>query len=786
MLAFFGFIAFIFLFVQVRSLSYKVSDLEKKVATQHAHEVQPGATKPVATATATTTAVNGHIDTSPQIASHVPASSTPLGTTPVHVETEVQSAMHSEAKVAVQPKVQPLVQSQNTQTDEHTEFALGSKVLTGVGVLAVLLGVIFFLRYAFENGLISETMRVVLGLLGGLVLVVIGHLLKNKYAAYGSKLVGGGIGVLYVTVFAATWFYGLWSIGMAFFGFIVITIVGVSLALLYNSAALAGFSFAGGYIAALMFPEVTSPHGHFLFLTLLNIAILLIARFRAWPKLVLLGLGMTVLLSLRWTASSYAGDTMIALSYAYTALQFFIFFCTSFINFLVRDRDYKGIDAFLVYSLPFAYLFVVAPLIETKYQFAGVTVALGGFYMLASLLLRVIFTDKPAVKIGSNIMLVLGSVFVALATSIYYEGATLLTMLAVESIVLISAGTIIRAKATRIFGAILGLITVFFTVIASTELDHSNPIFNERLMIFIFSTALCAVMWAVYQCYLEPRKNNLEYNPSGATVIAQNEVETFRPLAAIGVALLPFMWIHLEMEHLFATQPEYVMPIIWSLFALVLTAISFWGRTLTFRVIGYIMIFMGTVMAIATHWTLLHRSYTPLFNIRTLTVAIVGSVIGLIIVMMRKNKEQLTQSPREVFIVAHIVLHALIIWVGSVEVLDYFNNKIQMIRMDSSVATSGTAGDISGFENTKRLVLSLWWLVYAIAGLAYGIVEKSVFVRRIAIAMLGLTIYKIFIYDTANLNDIYRFISFITLGIILLATGFVYYRFKDRIIGLVK
>jgi hypothetical protein len=341
----------------------------------------------------------------------------------------------------------------------------------------------------------------------------------------------------------------------------------------------------------------------------------------------------------------------------------------------------------------------------------------------------------------------------------------------------------IRAKATRIFGAILGLITAFFTLVTSTELEHANPIFNERLMIFIFATVLCAVMWAIYQLYLEPRKKNPEYIVAGATLIAENEIESFRPLAAIGAALLPFIWVHLEIENLFATQPEYVMPIIWALFALVLTAVSFWGRTMTFRVIGYGMIFMSTIMTISVHWSLLNRTYTTLFNGRTLTVAIICSVIGLIIIMMKKHQDQLTQSPHEVFIVAHVVLHALIIWVGSVEILDYFNNQI---RLNSGTVNAINGGDTSGLENTKRLTLSLWWLFYAIAGLAYGIAEKSVFVRRIAIVMLGLTIWKIFLYDTANLNDIYRFISFITLGIILLATGFVYYRFKDRIVGLVK
>ncbi len=115
-----------------------------------------------------------------------------------------------------------------------------------------------------------------------------------------------------------------------------------------------------------------------------------------------------------------------------------------------------------------------------------------------------------------------------------------------------------------------------------------------------------------------------------------------------------------------------------------------------------------------------------------------------------------------------------VLWATSFEILDYYNGQLQ-----------NNVGDIS-IENTKRVVLSAFWLVYALCGLAVGILKRSIFARYLSSILFGVTIFKIFLYDTANLDDIYRFISFISLGVILLIAGYCYYRYKDRITEFVR
>jgi Predicted membrane protein len=103
------------------------------------------------------------------------------------------------------------------KSDGNLEFKIGSKIFTSVGVVAVICAVGFFLRYAFENGLIDEFGRVVLGVAAGIILLIIGEITRKHYLSYSHALTGGGLGVLYVSFYAGFAFYRLMAQPAAFF-----------------------------------------------------------------------------------------------------------------------------------------------------------------------------------------------------------------------------------------------------------------------------------------------------------------------------------------------------------------------------------------------------------------------------------------------------------------------------------------------------------------------------------------------------------------------------------------
>ena len=89
-------------------------------------------------------------------------------------------------------------------------------------------------------------------------------------------------------------------------------------------------------------------------------------------------------------------------------------------------------------------------------------------------------------------------------------------------------------------------------------------------------------------------------------------------------------------------------------------------------------------------------------------------------------------------------------------------------------------------ENARNLLLSLWWVIYAVVLMVVsGMLSKPVF-RKVAIALFGLSILKVFLYDVQALDTPYRIIAFIVLGVILLSVSFSYNKNKTKIVNFIE
>ena len=131
----------------------------------------------------------------------------------------------------------------------NLEERIGGRGLLYAGVLVLLLGVSFFLRNAFDNAWMNETGRTVLGALGGIGLVAGGlRLASSGLSAFGHALVGTGIAILYLVVYAALNFYGLIDRGVAFGLMALITVVAAVLADRQRSQPLAFIAVGGGLL----------------------------------------------------------------------------------------------------------------------------------------------------------------------------------------------------------------------------------------------------------------------------------------------------------------------------------------------------------------------------------------------------------------------------------------------------------------------------------------------------------------------------------------------------------
>ena len=191
-----------------------------------------------------------------------------------------------------------------SRTREEWETLIGGKMLNRVGALALVLGVGFFLKYAFDNDWLNETARVVLGGAAGLLLIGIGHRFHRRHmGVFAQGLTGAGAAILYLSIYAAYDFYHLVPQPVAFLLMALVTAAALFLSLNYDARTVALLGWAGGFLTPflLVTADLNTP-GLFAYVTLLDaglIAILL--KRRRWRLLEPLGIAATYGTYLTWS-----------------------------------------------------------------------------------------------------------------------------------------------------------------------------------------------------------------------------------------------------------------------------------------------------------------------------------------------------------------------------------------------------------------------------------------------------------------------------------------------------
>ena len=86
-----------------------------------------------------------------------------------------------------------------------------------------------------------------------------------------------------------------------------------------------------------------------------------------------------------------------------------------------------------------------------------------------------------------------------------------------------------------------------------------------------------------------------------------------------------------------------------------------------------------------------------------------------------------------------------------------------------SAARAGGRRVIGDFGWRVQVGLSVLWTVYAALALTWGFARRNPAVRYAALTLLGLTVFKVFAVDFAAAKTSLRILSFLVLGVVLLA-----------------
>jgi uncharacterized membrane protein len=187
-------------------------------------------------------------------------------------------------------------------------------------------------------------------------------------------------------------------------------------------------------------------------------------------------------------------------------------------------------------------------------------------------------------------------------------------------------------------------------------------------------------------------------------------------------------------------------------------------------------VFALTALALGVGRLLLFDNFESprlIFNMR---MAVYGVAIAVLAFVAYNASRRDDESAKTIGMLAVISMNALAIIALSREVADYYSQQMAVLRPLPGAWRSENWSQMRSVEIARDFTYSALWMAYGAMLMVIGFWRASAFVRWQALLLIAVTTAKVFIYDTSRLDRIYRILSFVVLGVLLLAISFAYQR----------
>ena len=335
------------------------------------------------------------------------------------------------------------------------KFFTTGNVVTKIGVVILFCGFAFLLKYAAQRDMIPIQFRLIGVFLVGLGLIIAGWRLRNQKLVYGLLLQGCGVGVLYLTVYAAARFYHLLPYGFSFVVMSCLVVLSGFLSVLQDAKYLAVSGVVGGFLAPILISTGAGSHVVlFSYYALLNLGIVGVAWRKAWRELNLIGFFFTFVIASIW-GGRYYQSRYFDTTEPFLILFFLYYVAVSVFYTLRQPLNLKGyVDGTLVFGLPIVAFGLQYGLVRNfEYGPAISALSLGLFYIfLATGLWR---RRIEGMRMVTESFLAFGIVFSSLAIPLALDGRWTSAAWALEGGAILWVGIRQHRLLPRLFGILL-------------------------------------------------------------------------------------------------------------------------------------------------------------------------------------------------------------------------------------------------------------------------------------------------------------------------------------------
>jgi uncharacterized membrane protein len=667
--------------------------------------------------------------------------------------------------------------------ERSLESRVGSQWFNRIGIVAVLIGVAWFLKFAFDNQWIGPAGRILIGLVSGAALIAWSERFRAKgFTAFSYSLKAVGSGVLYLSLWAAFSMYHLIPSGVAFAGMVLVTAFNAFIAWRQSAELLAVYAIVGAFSTPLLLSTGRNEEVFlFSYLLMMNAATMALLVLKGWNRLLVLSFLGTVGFYWGWYWQFYAPATFVTTT-VFLSLFILLFAAATILARQKRVHAEQGDAARVLISMAnaaFGFLGFYAMLSHDgtarNTALAWCSVGFGGFYLgIRKWMERTPIAGTRLASL-SDIQLSIAIVFLTLAVPLAVHGHWVTVGWMTEGAVLVWVTTRMGTRLMQALAAgalALGLISLAM----DATIGQLHVIWNTRFLSFAVSIASLAI-----SALLARREIGRDASTVWETMAAACAVTAQLLVVITGLLEIhTFWWSGAQPGHYGSESLLVSNTVLTSAIWLVaISALAQWiavrrplsatlrdalrWEAIALLGCGVLVLFTGLDAA----------RQTVFLNLRFVTFLI---VIGALVWTAWLSRKAVAEHARDFWAslprAAMLAANILVLIAVCFEISTYWATRTLAAAPGSQIYYSAVADR----HMAERFSYSAWFLLAGGLLLGVGFRRRSAWLRWQGLVLLAVTIFKVFLLDTSTLSQGYRIISFLALGALLLGVSFAYQR----------
>lgn len=690
------------------------------------------------------------------------------------------------------------------QIKENLEKFIGENLINKIGIAITVIGVAIGAKYAIDHQLISPLTRIILGYLVGSGLLVFAIRLKKNYENFSAVLLSGSMAIMYFITYSAYSYYNLFPQGIAFVLMVIFTAFTVTAAINYNKQVIAHIGLVGAYAVPFLLSEGSGNVAVlFSYTAIINIGILVISFKKYWKPLYYSSFLLTWIMYLMWFGSKYQSAEHFGLALTFLSIFFVTFYLMFLAYKLLQKEKFDIYDIVLLLTNSFIFYGIGYNILinhTTGKDLLGLFTLCNAIvhFIVSIIIYRQKLADRNLFYLVSGLVLI----FITIAIPVQLNGNWVTLLWAGEAALLFWIG---RTKNVPFYENLSYalMILAFFSIVQDWGTAYSTykpELPGTRITPLLNINFLSSLLFIASFGFINILNRNPKYpSPLNTQKDVMRIVSFSIPAILLITIYYSFLieiatyWNQLFTDSFIKNTtdgqlyPKYFrnfdlrnFKTVWIinyslLFFSVLSLINI--KKLRNKNLGEINIALNTFVQVVfliqglytlselresyLNQTLSEYYFRSIFNIGIRYISFAFAGLMLTSIYMYINQDFLKPDSINLKIFFDIVLYTSLIWIISSELINWM--------------------DIMQSTQSYKLGLSILWGVYALLLIGLGIWKKKKHLRIGAIALFGVTLIKLFLYDIKHLDTISKTIVFVTLGILLLIISFLYNKYRNVI-----